>query len=114
MPGWWRRASPSSASPRRRTRSSTRRGSSRRAPPIGRPPPRARGRAAEWASGERLGSDKVARARGHAEGPRGEAELFDKFRTCLDAGHARVSPETLFDRLRRLETLLARELTAIG
>jgi hypothetical protein len=40
--------------------------------------------------------------------------LFDKFRTCFDAGHARLSPEVLFDRLRRLETISARELTAIA
>jgi len=40
--------------------------------------------------------------------------LFDKFRTCFDAGHARLSPEALFDRLRRLETISARELTAIA
>jgi len=53
----------------------------------------------------------VRRARGHAERPLGETELFDKFRTCFDAGHARISP---FDRLRRLETISARELTAIA
>ncbi|HVC54132.1 MAG TPA: MmgE/PrpD family protein [Stellaceae bacterium] len=68
----------------------------------------------ELANGERLDSDKVRRARGHAELPLGEAELFDKFRTCLDAGHARIAPERLFDRLRHLETLSARDLTAVG
>ena len=67
----------------------------------------------ELVGGERIESEQVRRARGHAERPLGEAELFDKFRTCLDAGHARLSPETLFDRLRRLETLSARELTAV-
>ena len=59
-------------------------------------------------------SEKVRRARGHAERPLGEAELFDKFRTCFDAGHAHLSPEVLFDRLRRLEMISARELTAIA
>src|ERR1700736_2879709 len=34
----------------------------------------------ELANGERLESEKVRRARGHAERPLGEAELFDKFR----------------------------------
>jgi 2-methylcitrate dehydratase PrpD len=68
----------------------------------------------ELVSGGRIESEQVRRARGHAERPLGEAELFDKFRTCLDAGHARLSPEALFDRLRRLETLSARELTAVG
>ena len=52
--------------------------------------------------------------RGQAKRPLGEAELFDKFRTCLDAGQARLSPELLFDRLRKLETISARELTAVA
>jgi 2-methylcitrate dehydratase PrpD len=68
----------------------------------------------ELANGERLESEKVRRARGHAELPLGEAELLDKFRTCLDAGHARISPERLFDRLRNLEKISASELTAVG
>src|SRR5207253_5643963 len=68
----------------------------------------------ELTNGQRLESEKVRRARGHAELPLGEAELFDKFRTCLDAGHARISPERLFDRLRNLEKISASELTAIA
>ena len=68
----------------------------------------------ELANGERIESEQVRRARGHAELPLGEAELFDKFRTCLDAGGARISPERLFERLRNLENISARELTAIG
>ena len=68
----------------------------------------------ELANGQRLESEKVRRARGHAELPLGDAELFDKFRTCLDAGHARISPERLFDRLRNLEKISASELTAVG
>jgi 2-methylcitrate dehydratase PrpD len=68
----------------------------------------------ELANGERIDSEKVRRARGHAERPLGEGELFDKFRTCLDAGGARLSPERLFERLRTLENISARELTAVG
>ena len=68
----------------------------------------------ELANGERVESEQVKRARGHAERPLGEAELFDKFRTCLDAGHARISPEALFERLRTLEAISARELTAVA
>jgi 2-methylcitrate dehydratase PrpD len=64
-------------------------------------------------SGERVESEEIRRSRGHAERPLGEAELFDKFRTCLDAGHARIAPERLFDRLRNLERISARELTAL-
>lgn len=58
-------------------------------------------------------SEPVRRARGHAERPLAEADLFDKFRTCLDAGGARLSPEVLFDRLKRLESISARELTTV-
>jgi 2-methylcitrate dehydratase PrpD len=63
--------------------------------------------------GGTLASEKVARAKGHADRPLSQDELFEKFRTCLDAGGARVAPEMLFDRLRRLENLSARELTAV-
>src|SRR5436190_1496885 len=59
-------------------------------------------------NGERIESDQVRRSRGHPEHPLGENELFDKFRLCLDAGHARIAPERLFDRLRQLELLSAR------
>ena len=60
----------------------------------------------ELTNGERIESEKVRRARGHADLPLGEAELFDKFRACLDAGRARISPEALFGRLKTLENHL--------
>jgi len=68
----------------------------------------------ELADGSRLESEKVRRATGHAERPLSEADLFEKFRICLDAGHARISPEALFDRLRNLEKISARDLTKLG
>jgi 2-methylcitrate dehydratase PrpD len=68
----------------------------------------------ELANGESIESDKVRRARGHAERPLSQTELFDKFRSCLDSGDARLSPERLFDRLLRFENVTARELTATG
>jgi 2-methylcitrate dehydratase PrpD len=68
----------------------------------------------ELTSGEVLETEQVRRARGAAELPLSERELFDKFRSCLDAGAARIAPELLFDRLRNLERLSARELTAAG
>jgi len=68
----------------------------------------------ELTDGRKIQSEQVRRARGHAERPLGEAELFDKFRTCLDAGRARIAPDVLFGRLRRLEQISARELTALG
>jgi 2-methylcitrate dehydratase PrpD len=67
----------------------------------------------DLAGGVTVASEKVARAKGHADRPLSENELFEKFRTCLDAGGARIAPEVLFDRLRRLEDLSARELTAV-
>ncbi len=65
-------------------------------------------------SGEVVESEKVRRARGHGSKPLGESELFEKFRSCLDAGGSRIAPEALFARTRRLESLSARELTEIA
>ena len=67
----------------------------------------------ELVSGGVVESENVARAKGHADRPLSEQELFEKFRTCLDAGGARIAPDVLFDRLRHLEDLSARELTAV-
>jgi 2-methylcitrate dehydratase PrpD len=64
-------------------------------------------------AGGRLESEKVRRAKGHPDHPLGEAELFDKFRGCLDAGGAKIAPDVLFERLNHLEDLSARELTKI-
>jgi len=68
----------------------------------------------DLAAGGTIESEKVSRARGHADRPLSEAELFEKFRGCLDAGDARIAPEVLFDRLKHLEDLSARQLSAIG
>jgi 2-methylcitrate dehydratase PrpD len=67
----------------------------------------------ELVAGGIVESEKVARAKGHADGPLSEDELFEKFRICLDAGGAKIAPDVLFDRLRHLEDLSARELTAV-
>ena len=68
----------------------------------------------DLAAGGTIESEKVSRARGHADRPLSEAELFEKFRGCLDTGDVRIAPEALFDRLKHLEDLSARQLTAIG
>ena len=65
-------------------------------------------------AGGSIESEKVRRAKGHADRPLSEAELFEKFRTCLNAGGAQIVPDMLFDRLQHLESLSARELTDIG
>jgi 2-methylcitrate dehydratase PrpD len=64
--------------------------------------------------GGSIESDKVRRAKGHADRPLSEAELFEKFRGCLDAGDSRIAPDVLFDRLKHLESRSARQLTEIG
>jgi len=64
--------------------------------------------------GGSIESEKVSRAKGHADRPLSEAELFEKFRGCLDAGGSRIAPEALFDRLKHLENLSVCQLTAIG
>jgi 2-methylcitrate dehydratase PrpD len=68
----------------------------------------------ELTTGETLETAQVRRARGAAELPLTDDELFEKFGTCLDAGGARIAPEVLFGRLKNLERLSARELTAAG
>ena len=67
----------------------------------------------ELVGGGVVESEKVTRAKGHADRPLSEDELFEKFRTCLDAGGAKIAPGVLFDRLRHLEDLSARELTTV-
>jgi 2-methylcitrate dehydratase PrpD len=65
-------------------------------------------------SGGSIDSEQVRRARGHADRPLGEADLYEKFRSCLEAGRSRIVPPVLFDRLKRLEELSARQLTSVG
>ena len=67
----------------------------------------------ELTAGGTIESEKVSRAKGHADRPLSESELFEKFRGCLDAGRAKIAPKALFERLKHLEGLSARELTAI-
>jgi 2-methylcitrate dehydratase PrpD len=67
------------------------------------------------AGGTVLESDQVTHARGHARRPLTDAELFDKFRGCLDAGGAKVAARPLFDRLQRLQEIAsARELIGVA
>jgi 2-methylcitrate dehydratase PrpD len=61
-----------------------------------------------------LESEQVKRARGHADRPLGDAELFEKFRGCVAAGGGKLDPKQLFERLQRLHQISARELTAAG
>ncbi len=64
-------------------------------------------------SGNALESDRVARARGHAEKPLSESELFAKFENCLLAGRSSVAASVLFGRLQAMESASARSLTSM-
>jgi 2-methylcitrate dehydratase PrpD len=67
------------------------------------------------AGGAVLESEQVTHARGHARRPLADAELFDKFRGCLDAGGAKVGAGPLFERLQRLHELASvRELIGVS
>ncbi|MCJ2144784.1 MmgE/PrpD family protein [Methylobacterium sp. E-066] len=73
---------------------------------------------ADWSrvqlkSGGSLETEHVARARGHADNPLRDEELFAKFENCLEAGRSVVAPAVLFDRLQRMDGAPARAITAI-
>jgi len=69
----------------------------------------------QLAGGAVLESEPVRHARGHARRPLTDAELFEKFRGCLDAGGAKVEAGPLFERLQRLHAIAsARELIGVG
>jgi 2-methylcitrate dehydratase PrpD len=54
-------------------------------------------------TGAELPSERVTRARGHAEKPLRANELFAKFENCLAVGQCAISPATLFERLQTME-----------
>jgi len=64
-------------------------------------------------AGNDLESGRVNRARGHADNPLGEGELFAKFENCLLAGRSDADPAALFGRLRAIERASARSLTSM-
>lgn len=64
-------------------------------------------------SGTTLESERVRRARGHAEKPLSEGELFAKFENCLQVGRSTVAPTILFERLQGMEGGSARALTSV-
>ena len=55
----------------------------------------------------------VRRATGHATRPLTETQIYDKFADCLDVGGSDIPAETLFARLKSIESITARELTAV-
>lgn len=67
----------------------------------------------ELASGRVVQGEPVARATGHASRPLTEAQLYEKFADCLDAGTSDIPAEVLFKRLQAIQSTTARELTAL-
>jgi 2-methylcitrate dehydratase PrpD len=67
----------------------------------------------ELASGRVVQGEPVARATGHASRPLTEAQLYDKFADCLDAGASDIPAEVLFKRLQAIQSTSARDLAAL-
>jgi len=64
------------------------------------------------ASGGTLESERIYRARGHADRPLADNDLFAKFEECLTVGHSTVAPAVMFERLKAMEHGSARSLAA--
>lgn len=56
------------------------------------------------ASGERLASEKVVRARGHISRPLERDELKAKFASCLEVADSDLDPDCLFELLENIES----------
>ena len=67
----------------------------------------------ELSSGKTLEGEPVKRATGHATRPLSEAQIYDKFADCLDAGASDIPADVLFKRLNAIQSISARELTAV-
>jgi len=61
--------------------------------------------------GRTIDGDPVARATGHPSRPLSDAQLYDKFADCLDAGGSEIPADVLFGRLSTIQSISARELT---
>ena len=64
------------------------------------------------ADGQTRAGEPVARATGHSSRPLTEAQLYDKFADCLDAGASMIGADVLFKRLSAIQSISARDLTA--
>ncbi len=66
----------------------------------------------ELVSGQVLESERVTRARGHAERPLTDSQLHEKFEDCLTSSGSEIPADVLFGRLQSMQSISARELTA--
>ncbi len=67
----------------------------------------------ELADGGTVETEQVRRATGHAARPLSDAQLYEKFRDCLEVGKSEVPAEALFQRLQEMQQLSARAITAV-
>ena len=66
----------------------------------------------ELIDGRTISGEPVARATGHPTRPLTDAQLYEKFADCLDAGDSAIPADVLFKRLADIQAISARELTA--
>ena len=67
----------------------------------------------ELTNGSTIAGEPVKRATGHASRPLTEAQIYDKFADCLDAGESDIPADVLFKRLSAIQSMSAREVTAL-
>ncbi|HEY8289788.1 MAG TPA: MmgE/PrpD family protein [Acetobacteraceae bacterium] len=67
----------------------------------------------ELTNGKTIAGEPVSRATGHASRPLTEAQLYEKFADCLDAGGTDIPADVLFKRLSAIQSISARALTAL-
>ena len=70
--------------------------------------------AVELNDGRRIEGEPVARATGHPSRPLTDAQLYDKFADCLDAGDTDIPADVLFKRLTDIQSISARETAHVG
>jgi 2-methylcitrate dehydratase PrpD len=69
--------------------------------------------AVELNDGRTIAGDPVGRATGHPSRPLTDAQLYDKFADCLEVGDSDIPADVLFRRLSQIQSISARDLTAI-
>jgi len=64
--------------------------------------------------GRTVAGEPVKRATGHSSRPLTEQQLYDKFADCLEVGGSDIPAEVLFRRLSQIQSLSARDITALA
>lgn len=67
----------------------------------------------ELTNGSTIAGEPVRRATGHASRPLTEAQIYDKFADCLDAGESDIPADVLFKRLSQIQSMSAQQITAL-